>query len=94
MIGRIGPVTSVSATGVVRNAHVYRNDHIPAARTGSVAVLAARTDVLATVGGSVASGQWLNAATSAFDGHPTTVYTRALATPWRPRPCRSVRAIS
>ncbi|HEV7897878.1 MAG TPA: FtsX-like permease family protein [Planosporangium sp.] len=66
MIGRIGPVTSVSATGAVRNARVYRNDHIPAGQTGSIAVLAARTEVLGTVGGSVASGQWLNAATSAY----------------------------
>ncbi|NJC85623.1 ABC transporter permease [Planosporangium mesophilum] len=66
MIGRIGPVSSVSATGVVRGARVYRNDHIPAGQTGSIAVLAARTDVLGTVGASVASGQWLNAATSAY----------------------------
>jgi putative ABC transport system permease protein len=66
MIGRIGPVTSVSATGVVRNAHVYRNDRIPAGQTGSIAVLAARTDVLGTVGGSVASGQWLNAASAQY----------------------------
>src|SRR3982750_1301393 len=28
MIGRIGPVTSVTATGYVTGAHVYRNDRI------------------------------------------------------------------
>jgi putative ABC transport system permease protein len=66
MIDRIGPVTSVSATGVVRNAHVYRNDHIPAGQSGSIAVLAARTDVLGTVGASVVSGQWLNAVNSTY----------------------------
>jgi putative ABC transport system permease protein len=66
MIGRIGPVTSVSATGVVRNARVYRNDHVPAGQSGSIAVLAAHTDMLVTVGASVASGQWLNAATSRY----------------------------
>jgi putative ABC transport system permease protein len=66
MVGRIGPVTSVSAIGVVRNAHVYRNDHIPVGQSGSIAVLAAHEGVLDTVGASVASGQWLNAATAQY----------------------------
>jgi putative ABC transport system permease protein len=66
MIGRIGPVTSVTATGVVPNTHVYRNDHIPSGETGSIAVLAARTDLLGTVGASLAGGSWFNAATSAY----------------------------
>ncbi len=66
MIGRIGPVTSVTATGVVPNAHVYRNDHIPSGETGSIAVLAARTDLPGTVGASLAGGSWLNTATSAY----------------------------
>jgi putative ABC transport system permease protein len=65
MIGRIGPVTSVTATGVV-SAHVYRNDRIPSGETGSIAVLAGRTDLLGTVGASLASGGWLNAATAQF----------------------------
>jgi putative ABC transport system permease protein len=65
MIGRIGPVTSVTATGVV-DSRVYRNDHIPAGETGSISVLAGRTDLLGTVGASVASGSWLNAATAQF----------------------------
>jgi putative ABC transport system permease protein len=65
MIGRIGPVTSVTATGVV-SAHVYRNDRIPAGQTGSVAVLAARTDLPGTVGATLTSGSWLNAATSRY----------------------------
>jgi putative ABC transport system permease protein len=66
MIGRIGPVTSVTATGVVSGVHVYRNDHIPSGQTGSIAVLAARTDLLGTVGATVVSGAWLNAATSNY----------------------------
>jgi putative ABC transport system permease protein len=66
MIGRIGPVTSVTATGVVPNTHVYRNDHIPSGETGSIAVLAARTDLLGTVGASLVGGSWFNAATSAY----------------------------
>jgi putative ABC transport system permease protein len=41
MIRRIGPVTSVTATGLVRGARVYRNDRMPSGETGSIAVLAA-----------------------------------------------------
>ena len=66
MIGRIGPVTSVTATGVVSGAHVYRSDRIPAGQTGSVSVLAGRTDLLGTVGASMASGSWLNPATARY----------------------------
>ncbi len=69
MIGRIGPVTSVTATGVV-GAHVYRTDRIPAGQTGSISVLAARTDLLGTVGAGLASGAWLNTATA---GYPAVV---------------------
>jgi putative ABC transport system permease protein len=66
MVGRIGPVTSVTATGAVHNARVYRNDRIPAGETGSIAVLAARTDLLGTVGAAITSGTWLNAATERY----------------------------
>ncbi|HEU4423156.1 MAG TPA: ABC transporter permease [Pilimelia sp.] len=65
MIRRIGPVTAVSATAKV-GANVYRNDRIPAAATGGNTVLATRLDLLDTVGGSVANGTWLNAATSRY----------------------------
>ncbi|HZN77804.1 MAG TPA: FtsX-like permease family protein [Micromonosporaceae bacterium] len=63
MIARIGPVLSVTATGRVTDARVYRNDHIPPGQSGGIAVLAARTDLLVTVGGVVRSGAFLNAAT-------------------------------
>jgi putative ABC transport system permease protein len=69
MIGRIERVTSVTATGDT-GLNVYRNDHIPAGQTGSIAVAAARTDLLATVGGTVADGTWLNAAAERY---PTVV---------------------
>jgi putative ABC transport system permease protein len=69
MIGRIGPVMSVTATGEI-DAHVYRNDRIPAGQTGSILVAAARLDLLATVGGTVADGSWLNAASERY---PTVV---------------------
>jgi putative ABC transport system permease protein len=56
----------VSMTGTVRDVHVYRNDRIPPALTGSISVLAARPDLLGTVGAGVRSGTWLNAATSRY----------------------------
>ncbi|MET0414773.1 MAG: ABC transporter permease [Actinoplanes sp.] len=70
MIRRIGPVQSATATGVVTDTAVYRTDRIPAAETGSIAVLAAEQELLATVGGTLASGTWLNAATGR---HPVVV---------------------
>jgi putative ABC transport system permease protein len=65
-IGEIDRVTSVTATAKVTTAHVYRSDRIPPAETGSLSVLAARTDLLGTVGGRVAGGTWLNAATERY----------------------------
>jgi len=66
MVGRIGPVTSVSATGRVADARVYRNDRIPSGQSGGLAVLAARTDLPGTVGAAVAQGTWLNEATAHY----------------------------
>ncbi|MEN3615311.1 FtsX-like permease family protein [Plantactinospora sp. ZYX-F-223] len=68
MISRISPVTSVSATGAVTSAKVYRNDRVPTAQSGGLAVLAARTDLPATVGARVADGAWLNEATARYPG--------------------------
>jgi putative ABC transport system permease protein len=69
MVGRIPRVTSVTATGKT-DAHVYRSQHMPPAETGSIAVLAARTDLLATVHAHTARGTWLNPATA---GYPAVV---------------------
>ena len=69
MVRRIGPVTAVSATGTV-DTGVYRSDRVPETSTGGLGVRAARTDLLSTVGGRVASGRWLDDATS---GYPTVV---------------------
>jgi putative ABC transport system permease protein len=66
MISRIAPVTSVTGTGAVQNVYVYRNDRIPSGQNGSIAVLAARTNLLGTVGATLASGTWLNAATARY----------------------------
>jgi putative ABC transport system permease protein len=69
MVARVGPVTSVSATGRV-DAAVYRTDQIDESQTNGLAVVAARTDLLDTVGATVASGRWLDAALAAY---PTVV---------------------
>ncbi|MCX5068148.1 ABC transporter permease [Micromonospora lupini] len=66
MIGRIGPVTQVTATGRVPDAKVYRTDRIPAAETGGIATRAARLDLLDAVGAEVADGTWLNEATARY----------------------------
>lgn len=69
MVGRIGPVESVAATGELP-VYVYRNDHIPIGRTSSIAVLAATSTLPATVGATVRSGSWL---TPALAAHQTVV---------------------
>ena len=66
MIERIGPVRAAAATGTVPDAAVYRTDRIPAAQTGGISVAAAQLDLLPTVGATVASGSWLNAATARY----------------------------
>lgn len=70
MIGRIGPVEQVAATGLVSDAKVYRSDQIPAAQSGGIGTYASNLDLLDTVGADLASGIWLNAAT---DDYPAVV---------------------
>jgi putative ABC transport system permease protein len=65
MVARIGPVESVSATAALE-ASVYRTDRVPTAQNGSIAVLAARTDLLATVGAAMSRGTWLTEAGAAY----------------------------
>ncbi|MFC8450143.1 ABC transporter permease [Kitasatospora sp. NPDC057223] len=62
MVGRIPDVDHQSATGTT-NANVYRTDRIPAGNTNGIAVLAARSDLPASVGATLTSGAWLNGAT-------------------------------
>ncbi|MGQ4414410.1 ABC transporter permease [Streptomyces sp. SAS_269] len=66
MIRRIGPVDQVAATGEVKDAAVYRNEHIPVGRTGSVEVAAAGAGLLPAVGGEVRVGRWLTEATQEY----------------------------
>ncbi|MER5948280.1 ABC transporter permease [Streptomyces sp. NPDC001904] len=66
MIRRIGPVRQVAATGDVEGAAVYRNEHVPVGRTGSIRVAAADDRLLPAVGGSVRVGRWLGRATEEY----------------------------
>lgn len=75
MVGRIGPVESASSVGQLPKAKVYRNEHIPAAETSAIGTYAAALDLPATVGATMADGQWVNAAT----GHYPAVVLGATA---------------
>ncbi|MEU0832240.1 ABC transporter permease [Streptomyces sp. NPDC005969] len=66
MIGRIGPVQQVAATGTVKDAAVYRNEHVPVGRTSSVEVAAAGSQLLPAIGGKVRTGRWLESATEEY----------------------------
>jgi putative ABC transport system permease protein len=63
MIGRIGAVTGVQDTGLV-NVDVYRSPLIPSINTNALSVQAATLGLPQTVGTSVATGEYLNAATA------------------------------
>jgi putative ABC transport system permease protein len=76
MIKRIGPILSATATGVLSESHVYRTDRIPATQSGGLSVLAAKLDLLQTVGATLDHGAWLNAAT---DRYPAVVLGAAAA---------------
>ncbi|CNE49196.1 ABC-type transport system%2C involved in lipoprotein release%2C permease component [Mycobacterium tuberculosis] len=67
MVRRIGPVTAVGATGTV-DATVRRTDAIPAEVTQGIAVQAATTGLLGTLGVETASGSRLNAGTGRYPG--------------------------
>jgi putative ABC transport system permease protein len=75
MIGRIAPVEAVSATGTVSGS-VYRSELIPEAETGGINVVAADSDLLATLGATLRAGAFLNDATA---GQPVVVLGRTAA---------------
>ena len=76
MIARIAPVTDVSATGIV-DATVRRTDRVPVVETSGLAVLAARTDLLAVLRGGLHEGRFLDAVTERF---PSVVLGSVAAT--------------
>jgi len=66
MVGRIGSVESVTAIGQLPKAKVYRTNKIPAPQSGGIGAYAVHTDLLKTVGATVASGTWLNDGTARY----------------------------
>lgn len=66
MVRRIGLVETVTAIGQLPEAKVYRTDRIPAPQSSGIGVYAVRTDLLDTVGATMASGTWLNDATARY----------------------------
>lgn len=65
MIGRIGPIESTSMLSAV-SANVYRNDLIPAGKTGGISVQAVDLDLLDVLVGSMADGVWFDNAKTAY----------------------------
>jgi putative ABC transport system permease protein len=63
MIGRINGVTQVEQTGSV-NGSVFRNPLIPSIDTNALSIDATSLGLLRTVGTTVATGRYLNAATA------------------------------
>ncbi len=70
MIAQIGPVETTTVVSAVDEAKVYRTDYIPEGQTGGISVQAVDLNLLDTLAGTVADGQWLDAATGAY---PTAV---------------------
>ncbi len=70
MIRRVGPVESAAATRTVAGVTVRRTDHVPASQTGGIQVVATEPQLLATIGGTLAEGDFLDAATVRY---PTVV---------------------
>ncbi|MCP2340354.1 ABC transporter permease [Actinomadura rupiterrae] len=66
MIARMPEVSAAAATGKVTDTHVYRNDHMDPEETGGISVLAADLKLPQTIGLTLRSGTWLNAATGRY----------------------------
>ena len=66
MVERIGPVRSAGATGMVDEATVRRTDKIDPRQSQGIEVDAVQIDLLDTLGGRLARGSWLNAATARY----------------------------
>ncbi|MGW6198689.1 ABC transporter permease [Kribbella sp. NPDC055110] len=76
MVRRIAPVRAESAIGKVDDASVYRTNKIPDVQTNGIIAYAARTNLLDTIGATIRSGKWIDAATGSY---PATVLGSAAA---------------
>ncbi|MFG1608374.1 ABC transporter permease [Actinoplanes sp. NPDC049265] len=75
MVARIGGIREVSAVARL-DAKVYRNDHIPVGESSSIAVFAARPNLLGSLQATTARGRWLDAS---MPGAPAVVLGSAAA---------------
>jgi putative ABC transport system permease protein len=64
MISRIGPVTAVDDTGLIGNVNTYRSPLIPTINSNALSVQATSLTLPATIGTTLAHGQFLNQATA------------------------------
>ncbi|HEY4023441.1 MAG TPA: ABC transporter permease [Pseudonocardiaceae bacterium] len=69
MVKRIGPVISASATGTVTPT-IRRTSQVDTSITNGIGVVATKDNLIGTIGGTVASGTFLNGAT---DKYPAVV---------------------
>ena len=60
MLGRIEPVQAVSSVTVVVDALVRRTDLVPTTRTGGITVQATDPELVDTLRGGLADGEWLD----------------------------------
>ena len=77
MISRIGPVTAVDDTGLIGNVNAYRSPLIPTINSNALSVQATSLTLPATIGTTLAHGQFLNPATAR---QPVAVLGAAAAT--------------
>jgi putative ABC transport system permease protein len=66
MIGRVAGVEATAAAMTVESATVRRNALIPEEETGGIGVVAADPSLLATVGGTLARGRFIDAANGRY----------------------------
>ena len=64
MVRRVGPVTAVAAVESLPSVHAYRSAAVPAFETQGINVEAVDVSLVSTLGGRIAFGTWLNAATA------------------------------
>jgi len=70
MVSRIGPVETVSWSGEVASADIFKNDLVPDTQTGGLSVMAVDPGLLSTLQGTMSNGVFLDEASPDF---PVTV---------------------
>ena len=65
MVARVAPVESVTSVATVPG-NVFRTSYVPSGQTGGIQVKAAQPNLVSVLGGTVAQGRFLDAATSRY----------------------------